>query len=574
MSRPRIGCVTIEYPPFAGGVAKALFGLVQASQGAVEVLTLDPAHTRWWSAFRQIWKFGKRFDLVLVSHVLPIGTGAWLAHRFGGAPYAVWILGTDLRRARAIVWKRWVLRKILREAFIVYTNSAFVRDEVRAFDPQVHPIVITPALEPRTLPSREEARRALGLSAEDQVIVTVARLVPRKGIDCLIEAFALMPSATKLVVIGRGVDEERLKNLVKDQKDRVTFLTSASDQDRDAWLAASDVFALTGRDEGDDVEGFGIVYLEAAAAGLPVVAGRSGGVAEAMVDGVTGTLVDPEQPKEIAQAIAVFLEDPERSRRFGAAGRARVSQDFRWEDRWAQVEATLPLVSVIIPVFNRPAAFRRCLLALAQQSYRSFEVIVVDDGSEEDVASAVKASSLHDRIQFHRFASNQGAPKARNTGFDLSQGSLTLFLDADAMLEPQALEQMVRALRMHPEAAFAYGDFYLERKRFYGQPFDRAALARANYIHTTSLLRREAFPGFDQALRRFQDWDLWLTLAERGQQGVWIPEPLFRLSGRGTMSRWLPSFVHRLPWECLGWMPEELRRYRAAEKIIRTKHAL
>ena len=95
------------------------------------------------------------------------------------------------------------------------------------------------------------------------------------------------------------------------------------------------------------------------------------------------------------------------------------------------------------------------------------------------------------------------------------------------------------------------------------------------YIMTTSLIRAKDFPGFDESLKKFQDWDLWLTMLEQNKTGVWVPEILFSVAPRKSgMSSWLPSFVHKIPWPIFGWMPREVRRYREAEQIIREKYSL
>jgi hypothetical protein len=88
------------------------------------------------------------------------------------------------------------------------------------------------------------------------------------------------------------------------------------------------------------------------------------------------------------------------------------------------------------------------------------------------------------------------------------------------------------------------------------------------YIHTTSLIRRDHFVGFDPSLKRFQDWDLWLTMMEKGDHGYYLPEILFTVSAGGTMSHWLPKFAYRLPWL------KKVKQYLAAEQIIKAKHHL
>ncbi|HEU0051419.1 MAG TPA: glycosyltransferase family A protein [Patescibacteria group bacterium] len=233
------------------------------------------------------------------------------------------------------------------------------------------------------------------------------------------------------------------------------------------------------------------------------------------------------------------------------------------------------LVSIIIPVWNHAHQAIDCLAFLEKQTYRNFEVIMVDDGSTDDVASSVQMLTLNFPFAFIRFEQNRGADAARNEGARYAKGAFFLFLDADTMLEPHALKLMVRELDAHPAAAFVYSSFYFGWKLFRGQPFDPDALKKTNYIHTSSLLRAEAFPGFDESLKKFQDWDLWLTITERGGRGYWIEEPLFKVIPRQNgMSHWLPKIAYKIPWPIFGFIPKEIRRYRDAESIIRSKHAV
>ncbi|MCC6563505.1 glycosyltransferase [Candidatus Uhrbacteria bacterium] len=222
-----------------------------------------------------------------------------------------------------------------------------------------------------------------------------------------------------------------------------------------------------------------------------------------------------------------------------------------------------PAISVIIPVFNHADALRACLRSLEKQTIQDFEIIIVDDGSDTPVMNAAV-----------RFEKNKGAPSARNAGFAQSKGEYVIFLDADAVLRPDALEKLKTALDKHPEADFAYSSFKFGFKTFSSFPFDRELLRRSNYIHTSALIRRETFPGFDESLKKFQDWDLFLTMVEAGKRGIFVYEVLFSLKTKGTMSQWLPSLTHFVPWPLFGWMPKSVAKYQTAEKIIREKHRL
>lgn len=607
----RIALVTLEYAPSRGGVARYLSNLVAASGGEIDVFvpethaTQGPGHVEearlldrppfaWMPATYFIHRLKSRgYSTVLVSHALPMGSAAYLASCFGGPKYAVLFHGLDLRLAQTHRRKAWMLRKILRGASLVIANSEFVAGEIRAFDSAVQPLVITPGVEQFDLPDRAASREALHIASNESLILSVARLIPRKGIDTLIRCLADLPPDTRLTVIGDGPDRHRLEHLAEPVKDRVRFVTDASDEIRNQWYAAADLFALPARDEGRDVEGFGIACLEAAAAGLPIVAGKSGGMSETIVDRQTGLLVDPLAVPSVCRALKRLVVDGIARTKFGRAGKRRVEEEFRWEDRWKRLAAHItkkprvrkhdlpsgtdmsPLISIIIPVWNHADDVFECLRSLENQTRKHFEVIVVDDGSEDGLAEKIKQFHPSFPFQFIRFETNCGAPAARNAGFRLSHGEFLWFLDADTVMESEMLEKMERALEEHPEAAFAYCSFYYGWKKFMGQPFDPIALRRKNYIHTSSLLRRRDFPGFDESLKKFQDWDLWLTIAARGGIGVWIPEELFTIKPHGPrrgMSKWLPEFFYHLPWA--GTFSPTVKRYRKAEAIIRKKHGI
>lgn len=232
-------------------------------------------------------------------------------------------------------------------------------------------------------------------------------------------------------------------------------------------------------------------------------------------------------------------------------------------------------VAVVIPCRDHAAELEKALESLERQSLRPVEVVVIDDASRDDVNSVVEKFSGRLPIRSERFAENRGAPAARNRGAEMTVSPYLLFLDADVVLGVDSLKRFVEALAAAPDAAFAYSNFIWGWKAFKARQWDAESLKKLNYIHTTSLIKRGAFPGFDPSLKKFQDWDIWLTMAERGAKGVWIDDYLFVVKPRASgMSSWLPSFMHKLPWPIWGWMPKEIKKYRDAENVIRQKHGL
>ena len=182
-----------------------------------------------------------------------------------------------------------------------------------------------------------ELRQELGLD-EKKVIVSVGRLVHRKGQDHLIESMpeilAKVPNA-HLLIVGRGPYLEHLAKLVAVNKveNHVSFIGRVQYAELPRFICAGDVFAMPSRSRfaGLEVEGLGIVYLEASACGIPVVAGNSGGAPDAVVEGVTGLVVDGTNNTQIADAIITLLTNPQKCKEMGNAGQAWIKENWRWE---------------------------------------------------------------------------------------------------------------------------------------------------------------------------------------------------------------------------------------------------
>lgn len=230
------------------------------------------------------------------------------------------------------------------------------------------------------------------------------------------------------------------------------------------------------------------------------------------------------------------------------------------------------MISVIIPTYNNATFLDQCLAGVFAQTFKNIEVIVVDDGSSnpDDVIAVISKYTGIQLIQ----QKNHGAPHARNTGFNASKGDEVIFLDSDAVMHPSMLQVLHDALT-DSDAGYAYSQFKHGHKVFRSHEFDSELLSRQNYIHTSALIRRTVFPGFDESLKKFQDWDLWLTLAKNGHSGIFINQILFRVvDTHGTMSRWLPSFLYAVPWPIFGYTPKAISRYEHAKQIIVKKHNL
>jgi len=209
-------------------------------------------------------------------------------------------------------------------------------------------------------------------------------------------------------------------------------------------------------------------------------------------------------------------------------------------DRVSLTGSVMGLVSVVIPHLNCVDLLKACLASLARQTYGCMEVIVVDDGSADpmrvgDVVGAF--DSILPSVKFRSLGANGGAPKARNVGATMASGQYLIFVDADVIMYHKAFERFVATLQANRDAAYAYCGFVWGPDTIRPRKFDLSELRRRNYISTMSMMRRKAFMGFDETLKRHQDWDLWLTLSENGMFGVCTGETLFETPRReGSIS--------------------------------------
>jgi phosphatidylinositol alpha-1,6-mannosyltransferase len=360
---PRVLMVTNDFPPRVGGVQQYEWNVVrQLPPDCVMVLApnwpgwrehdeLAPFEIRRWPD-RFMWPTRElerrvrsmaaqhRADVVLFGQGLPLSLlGPALASR--GLPYVVLTHGVELWMAR-VPGSRGLLAKALGLAREVTAVSRYTAGAIRtAVPPEVPLTLLPPAVdEERFTPSADGryVRQQHDLDGRP-VILCVSRLVARKGQDVLIQGMAfvrtLAPEAV-LLIAGDGPHRPTLEGLAAEAPPgSVIFAGEVPDEELPDYYAACDVFAMPCRSRfgGLEVEGFGIVFLEAAAAGKASVAGRSGGAGEAVVDEETGLLVEGDEPKAVALAVAQLLTDPDRSAAMGAAGRQRVEHEFTWSRR-------------------------------------------------------------------------------------------------------------------------------------------------------------------------------------------------------------------------------------------------
>lgn len=233
------------------------------------------------------------------------------------------------------------------------------------------------------------------------------------------------------------------------------------------------------------------------------------------------------------------------------------------------------MISVIIPTWNDGPVLGRCLNSVFNQTFKDFEVIVVNDASTDNTLEVLEP--YLDRITLINNPPNlaRNPNPTRMRGFQEAKGKFLLFLDSDIEMQPNMLELLYKALETHPRAAYAYGSFKFGFKEFKAFPFNPERLRQMNYIHTSALIRREDFPGFDPKIKKFQDWDVWLTMLGQGKQGVFVNQVIFKAAvDDHSISNWMPKIAYKIPWRLIGWKPEAIRKYEEAREVIRRKHKL
>ena len=354
--------VTNDFPPKIGGIQSLLWEwwrrlpadsfavLTSPHSGAAEFDASQPYRIERtkepvllphpWMVQRinsMVKDFGA--DFVVLDPALPLGlVGPALS-----VPYMVVLHGAEVTVPGRLPVSKQILGRVLRGAEHVIAaggypsregNHAAGRDLTTTIVP---PGVDTTRFVPLSLEQRQQARAKFGFNNDDEIVLGISRLVPRKGFDTVIRAVAqLAPHRPRLrlVIASTGRDEERLKKLASELSAPVTFLGRVPHDDLPALYGCADVFSMMCRNRwgGLEQEGFGIVFVEAAACGVPQIAGDSGGAAEAVEDGVTGFVMDdPTDAAGLAARLVRILDNPELKASMATASRHRAVSEFNYE---------------------------------------------------------------------------------------------------------------------------------------------------------------------------------------------------------------------------------------------------
>ena len=364
--------VTNDFPPKVGGIQSYLWELwrrlppdefvvlTTPHEGTAEwdraqafavVRTREPVLLPTPSLRRRIDRLADATgsSVVVLDPALPLGhLGPSLRHR-----YAVVVHGAEVTVPGRLPGSRALLRRVLRGAGLVVAAGGYPAPEaVRAAGVDLPTVIVPPGVDverfrPLDEQERVTARQHFALPDDVALVVAISRLVPRKGFDVLIAAADRLASTGRplaVAIAGSGRDEARLRRLAAAVSVPVHFLGRVPDADLPGLYGCADVFAMCCRDRwsGLEQEGFGIVFVEAAAAGVAQLAGDSGGAAEAVTDGQTGIVVrHPQDPEAVAIALARLLDDPALRCRLGAAARRRAVTDFSYDLLAARLGASL-----------------------------------------------------------------------------------------------------------------------------------------------------------------------------------------------------------------------------------------
>jgi phosphatidyl-myo-inositol dimannoside synthase len=292
----------------------------------------------FWCSLKVGWRVRPRS--IHAGRVLPEGMVAWCVARILRRPIIIYAHGEEITTWRTLGKRRAMIFFYL-HADLVIANSGFTRDllielgvmpsRIRVINPGVDTSVFYPG------DDGTEIRRKLGLHLElgQFLILSVGRLTRRKGFDQVIRSLPVLLEHgldVHYAIIGTGEDREYLHALAEEYgiSRRVHMLAHQSGEDLPRWYRAANLFVMPNREIDGDTEGFGIVFLEAAATGLPSIAGQAGGTGEAVVDGQTGLRVDGYDVQAVGDALWRLLSDPDYALLLGQQGLKRVRDHYAW----------------------------------------------------------------------------------------------------------------------------------------------------------------------------------------------------------------------------------------------------
>ena len=361
--------ITLEYPPQIGGVASYTYNLAKnmpaadivvytaKTDGGADFDKKNPWKVvrgkpfslflwpRWVKMLTEIWSLVEKEKItkIYVHHALPAGYVAYLLKKLKKIPYVLFFHGTDLDLG--IKNKKNKLKKICVAAEKIVVNSNFTKNKFQsAFEDLkkevtvVHPCPNDIFLQPVPESEIKKIKSQLALEGKS-VVITVARMIEGKGyphfIRLLPKILEKVPNLVWLIIGDGPKKDEIIKSIQKNYLQNVTrFIGKISYVDLPKYYQLADLFVLlTHPDESSSEEAWGTAFVEASASGLPVVAGRVGGVEEAVLNMQTGLVVDVYQDQSIISAVSELLRNRDYAKQMGQAGRERVIREFNWQEQ-------------------------------------------------------------------------------------------------------------------------------------------------------------------------------------------------------------------------------------------------
>jgi phosphatidylinositol alpha-1,6-mannosyltransferase len=367
---------SFDYPPNDGGVARLCSEIsVHCALGGVEVKVIAPAsngktpsnpaltHELRVRSSRPWREWDSYCELTHRKATGPVICGLWypeglLAQLSGVRPRVILAHGLELMpcpaRWRRKLWGR-MLRWVCESADLVIANSEYTRNLVIERAPRANVLAIPLAVDPvRFSPgNREEAKSRFGV-VDKVVLLTVARLHEYRGHDVVLRAMAACSNRSRrdlvYLIAGRGPHQSRLERKVAELglRDHVRFLGFVSDDDLPQLYRASDLFVMCTRasDERQEVEGFGLAFLEAQACGVPVIGTRTGGVPEAIEEGEGGSLIEQDDFQGLSRLFSLLIDKPIALFAAGERARVRVERQCTWEQYTCRVLAALRSLTI------------------------------------------------------------------------------------------------------------------------------------------------------------------------------------------------------------------------------------
>jgi phosphatidylinositol alpha-1,6-mannosyltransferase len=373
--------ITLDFPPQKGGVATYISHIckhlpkdkivVLAHRKKEQLYKYDTNqdykiirknfYPKWYNLIFFVFKIIKKYKIEIIhnSHVIPLGYITLITKKIKKIPYIIYLHGLDIKLAKKNKWKNFWLKIILNNAEYIIANSIFTKQEILKINPEydkkIH--IIYPCPHERLFRGKSNIKTAQKyankiisprLNPENpvnqgqQILLTISRLVKRKGHSKVLQ---IMPKLLQkypnlhYIIIGDGVQKQALQDLAKklNIESNVDFLGTLATSALPAYFSICDIFIMPNLALGEDVEGFGIVFLEAAVFAKPVIGGNNGGAIESIKNGETGFLVDPNNTTELYDAVDRLLSDPDLCKRLGENGRQRLKEQFNWETQTAKL---------------------------------------------------------------------------------------------------------------------------------------------------------------------------------------------------------------------------------------------